>query len=112
MSETSFPESALIANRVSVLLHGGLEDERRRWAEEAASHFPHEGPLREVRTPEELGACLGLARGVVYVPDVLKLGEQAQASLARSLFIQEERAKWVVGVVGIAGVGARARRPA
>jgi hypothetical protein len=95
-----YEESELISNRTSVLLYGGLEEERRAWAEEAASFFPEEGPLREVRTLAELTRALAEKRGVVYLPDVLKLPSEAQAALVRCLAVQEERPKLVVGLVG------------
>jgi hypothetical protein len=95
-----YRESELISNRVSVLLYGGLEEERRQWAEEAASFFPEEGPLREVRAAADLTQALATPGGVVYVPDVLKLGWEAQGALVRCLAFQEERPKLVLGVVG------------
>lgn len=97
---TPFEESALVSNRVSVLLYGGLEDDRRRWAAEVASHFPEDGPLIEVKTLEELRAAFELTHSIVYLPDVLKLGEEAQHELALNLFTREERPKWIVGLVG------------
>ena len=97
---TPFEESALVSNRVSVLLYGGLEDDRRRWAAEVASHFPDDGPLLEVKTLEELRAAFEQTLSIVYLPDVLKLGDEAQHELALNLFTREERPKWIVGLVG------------
>lgn len=105
---TPFEEAELVSNRVSVLLYGGLEDERRRWATEVAAHFPDDGPLIEVKTPEELHAAFENTRSIVYLPDVLKLGDEAQHALALNLFTCEERPKWIVGLVG-APDAARAR---
>jgi len=97
---TPFEESELVSNRVSVLLYGGLEDDRRRWATEVASHFPEAGPLIEVKTIEELRAACEQTDSIVYLPDVLKLGDEAQHELALNLFTREERPKWIVGLVG------------
>jgi hypothetical protein len=107
-TKRGYEEAELIQNRAPVLLSGGTEDERRLWAEEAASFFPAEGPLREVKGLAELRGALTQARGVIYLPDVLKLPVEAQALLVRCFVYQEERPKVVVGVVGSAD-GARER---
>lgn len=104
MTPRGYREEELVSNRASLLLAGGSEDERRAWAEEARAHFAHEGPLVEVRQPAELAAALRAPRGVVFVPDALKLGLDAQAQLMRCLQQQEERPKLVIGLPGTVDV--------
>ncbi|MCI0571173.1 MAG: Fis family transcriptional regulator [Myxococcaceae bacterium] len=99
-SRRGYEEPELVSNRVAVLLYGGLEEDRRTWAEEAASFYPAEGPLREVRTFPDLRHALERGHGVVYLPDVLKLPVEAQLHLVQVLVRQEERPKVVVGLVG------------
>lgn len=100
MTPRGYREEELVSNRASLLLAGGSEDERRAWAEEARAHFEHEGPLVEVRQAAELAPALKASRGVVFLPDVLKLGLDAQAQLMRCLQQQEERPKLVLGLPG------------
>jgi hypothetical protein len=100
LSAQGYREEELVTNRVSLLLSSGTEEERRHWAEEAAGHFSHEGPLIEVRQLPELVVALRRPRGVVFIPDVAKLGLEAQAQLLRCLQTQEERPKLVVGLSG------------
>jgi hypothetical protein len=100
LSAHGYREEELVTNRVSLLLSSGTEEERRHWAEEAAGHFSHEGPLIEVRQLPELAVALRRPRGVVFIPDVAKLGLEAQAQLLRCLQTQEERPKVVVGLSG------------
>ena len=102
MSARGYREEELVTNRVSLLLSSGTEEERRHWAEEAASHFPNEGPLTEVRSAPDLAVALRRPRGVVFIPDVVKLGLEAQALLLRCLQMQEERPKLVLGLMGSA----------
>ncbi|WP_331110915.1 Fis family transcriptional regulator [Archangium sp.] len=80
---------------------GGTEDERRTWAAAAARHFSHEGPLVEVRLPEQMGEALKKPRGVVFIPDVTRLTSSAQGLIVRCLQTQEERPKIVVGLSGL-----------
>lgn len=100
MTGRGYREEELVANRASLLLSGGSEDERRAWANEAAEHFAAEGPLVEVRSAAELAQALKAPRGVVFIPDVGKLEPVAQAQLLRCLQLQEERPKVVVGLAG------------
>lgn len=100
MTPRGYREEELVANRASVLLSGGTEDERRTWAATAARHFSHEGPLVEVRQPEQLGDALRKPRGVVFIPDVARLDTTAQGLIVRCLQTQEERPKLVVGLSG------------
>ncbi|AKQ70220.1 Nitrogen regulation protein NtrX [Myxococcus hansupus] len=96
----------LICNRSSLLIHGGTEEERRCWAQEAARNFDVE--LVEVRQAAELPQALRHPNGVVFIADVARLGREAQFALLRCLQTQEERPKLVLGVSGAADA-ARAR---
>ncbi len=100
MTPRGYREEELVANRASVLLTGGTEDERRTWAAAAARSFSHEGPLVEVRQPELVSEALRKPRGVVFIPDVSKLNPQVQGLIVRCLQTQEERPKVVVGLSG------------
>ncbi|WP_223640295.1 Fis family transcriptional regulator [Corallococcus sp. EGB] len=100
MALRGYREEDLVSNRASLLIHGGTEDERRAWAEEAARNFGV--PLTEVRQPLELSGALRQPNGVVFIPDVAKLPLDAQGLILRCLQMQEERPKVVVGVSGAA----------
>ena len=100
MTPRGYREEELVTNRASVLLAGGTEDERRTWAAAAARHFAHEGPLVEVRLPEQLGEALKKPRGVVFIPDVSRLTSASQVLIVRCLQTQEERPKLVIGLSG------------
>lgn len=101
MKELSgYPETQLVTNRAAVLLHGASETDRHAWAIEAAAAFFEEGPLEELREPEEKSVAAALARhkGVIYVADASKLPWDSQRELARQLREKEERPKWVFGL--------------
>lgn len=97
-----YREEELVANRASLMLYGGTEEERRAWAQEAAHHFEHEGALLEVRQAAELAAALKRPKGVVFISEVSKLGLDAQGQILRCLQMQEERPKLVLGLTGSA----------
>jgi transcriptional regulator of acetoin/glycerol metabolism len=97
-----YREEELVSNRASLLLYGGTEEERRSWAQEAAYYFEHEGALIEVKQPAELSAALKRPKGVVFIPEVGKLGWEAQGQILRCLQMQEERPKLVLGMTGSA----------
>ncbi|WP_043709827.1 hypothetical protein [Corallococcus macrosporus] len=100
MTSKGYREVELVCNRSSLLLHGGTEEERRSWAQEAARNFDVE--LVEVRQAAELPQALRQPDGVVFIADVAKLGRDAQFALLRCLQTQEERPKLVLGVSGSA----------
>jgi transcriptional regulator of acetoin/glycerol metabolism len=97
-----YREEELVSNRASLLLYGGTEEERRAWAQEAAHHFEHEGPLVEVRQASELAEALKRRNGVVLICEVSKLGLEAQGQILRCLQTQEERPKLVLAMTGSA----------
>ena len=98
MEYGGYTEEDLVSNRSALLLYGGDEAERRAWAHEAAGHFASEGPLVEVRSAQELATVLSQTRGVVFVPDALGLGLEAQSQILRCLQEREERPKIVIGL--------------
>ena len=82
-------------NRVPVLLFGGSPPDRQAWAEEAAARLGT--ALTLVTNAEELAQALTRKEGVVFLADVVALGDAAQAQVLRSLQ-QEERPKLVLGL--------------
>ncbi len=95
-----YSEAQLVTNRAAVLVFGATEADRQSWAEEAAAAFAEEGPLEQLREPEEksVAAALGKVKGVIYVPDAARLPWDSQRELARQLHEKEERPKWVFGL--------------
>jgi hypothetical protein len=93
-----YQEAELVSNRAAVLLFGGTEADRRAWAEEAARAFAGEGPLCEVSQAAALPAALAHLKGVVFVPDLLALGNEAQFQILQCLLHREERPKLVLGL--------------
>ncbi len=100
MTAQGYSESALVANRTSLLLYGGSDLDRRAWAEEAALNFEEEGPLRIVGDDAEFLKTLSITRGVVFIPDISALSIQSQGELVRILRAREERPKFVIGISG------------
>jgi hypothetical protein len=100
VASRGYGEEELLANRASVLVSGGTEEERRTWAAVASRHFLQEGSLLEVRQNEQVADALKKTRGVVFIPDVARLGFSAQGLLVRCLQTQEERPKFIVGLSG------------
>ncbi len=97
---SGYSESQLVTNRAAVLLYGASEADRQKWAQEAAEAFAEEGPLTELREPEEkvVTAAFSKSKGVIYIPDAGKLPWDSQRELARQLREKEERPKFVVGL--------------
>ena len=98
MEYGGYSEEDLVSNRAALLLYGGNEAERRAWAHEAAGHFAGEGPLVEIRSPQELSGPLGKSRGVVFISDALALGLEAQSQILRCLQEREERPKIIIAL--------------
>src|SRR4030095_6637859 len=93
-------------NRAPVLLSGGAPPDRAGWAQEAAEMGGR--PLVTVTRPEQLGPALNLRSAVLFVPDLLTLGDAGQQLLVRTLTSLDERAKLVLGL----GARGGERRPA
>jgi len=93
---TTYAESELVMNRAPVLLSGGTGQERAAWAQEAAELGDR--PLVTVTRVEQLGGALALRSSVLFVPDVLLLGDSGQQLLVRSLTSLDERPKLVLGL--------------
>lgn len=96
MDLTTYAESELVMNRAPVLLSGGTAQERAGWAQEAAELGGR--PLVTVTRLEQLGPALALRSSVLFVPDVLLLGDGGQQLLVRSLTSFDERPKLVLGL--------------
>ncbi len=98
MEYRGYSENELVSNRAALLLYGGSENDRRRWALEAAGNFVEEGQLVEVGVASELEKALEPTKGVVFVADGQALGLEGQAQLLRCLKEREERPKLVIGI--------------
>lgn len=96
MDARTYAESELVTNRASVLLWGGTPADRAAWAQEAAELAGR--PLITVTRLEQLPAALGVRDTVLYVPDVLALGDAGQQLFVRSLTSLEDRPKLVLGL--------------
>ena len=83
-------------NRAPVLLSGGAAQDRAGWAQEAAEVGGR--PLVTVTRPEQLGSALNVRSAVLFVPDVLALGDAGQQLLVRTLTSLDERPKLVLGL--------------
>ena len=83
-------------NRAPVLLSGGAAPDRAVWAQEAAEVGGR--PLVTVTRPEQLGPALLVRSAVLFVPDILTLGDVGQQMLVRTLTSLDERPKLVLGL--------------
>lgn len=83
-------------NRAPVLLSGGAAPDRAGWAQEAAEVGGR--PLVTVTRPEQLGPALMVRSAVLFVPDLLTLGDSGQQMLVRTLTSLDERPKLVLGL--------------
>lgn len=88
---------ALKKNRVSTLVFGASEADRRAVAVAASQELEGAG-LVEVEDATGLERAVGNARAVVYVPDVTSLPPVTQRLLVRLLREREERPKLVLGL--------------
>lgn len=96
MDARTYAESELVVNRASVLLWGGTPSDRAAWAQEAAELAGR--PLITVTRLEQLPTALAVRDTVLYLPDVLALGDAGQQLLVRSLTSLEDRPKLVLGL--------------
>jgi hypothetical protein len=92
----TYAESELIMNRAPVLLSGGAPPDRAGWAQEAAEVGGR--PLVTVTRLEQLGPALIVRSAVLFVPDLLALGDAGQQLLVRTLTSLDERPKLVLGL--------------
>ena len=83
-------------NRAPVLLSGGAPPDRAGWAQEAAEVGGR--PLVTVTRLEQLGPALIVRSAVLFVPDLLALGDAGQQLLVRTLTSLDERPKLVLGL--------------
>ena len=88
---------ALKKNRVSALLYGGTEADRRALAAAATQELDGAG-LIEAKDGEALERAVTNSRAVVYVPDVTVLPPATQRLVVRMLREREERPKLVLGL--------------
>jgi hypothetical protein len=95
---SGYSEEDLVSNRAALLLYGGTEHERRAWAHEAGGNFASEGALVEIHSAQQLESKLAQSKGVIFVPDALGLGIEAQRQIVRCLQEQEERPKIIIGL--------------
>lgn len=96
MDARTYAESELVVNRASVLLWGGTPSDRAAWAQEAAELAGR--PLITVTRLEQLPTGLAVRDTVLYLPEVLALGDAGQQLLVRSLTSLEDRPKLVLGL--------------
>ncbi len=88
---------ALKKNRVSALLFGGTEADRRAVAVAATQELAGAG-LIEAKDAGALDRALSNSCAVVYVPDVTVIPAAAQRAVVRLLREREERPKLVFGL--------------
>ena len=89
---------ALKKNRVSTLVYGGAEADRRGVAVTASQELPGAGVLVEAKDAAAVERALSNPRSVVYVPDVTALPATTQRFLVRVMREREERPKLVLGL--------------
>lgn len=88
---------ALKKNRVSALLFGGTEAERRAVAVAATQELAGAGFI-EAKDGEALERALSNGKAVVYVPDVTLISASTQRAVVRMLREREERPKVLLGL--------------
>lgn len=88
---------ALKKNRVSSLLYGGTEADRRALAVAATQELEGAG-LIEAKDAEALERSISSPRAVVYVPDLTLIPPVTQRFVVRMLREREERPKLVLGL--------------
>jgi len=88
----------LKTNRVSALVFGGTEADRRAFAVAASEALEGAGGLIEAKDAASVERAFGNARAVVYVPDVTVIPPATQRAVVRLLREKEERPKLVLGL--------------
>jgi hypothetical protein len=88
---------ALKKNRVSALLFGGTEADRRAVAVAATQELAGAG-LIEAKDADALERALSNAKAVVYVPDVTLIPASVQRAVVKVLREREERPKLLFGL--------------
>ena len=88
---------ALKKNRVSALLYGGTEADRRALAVAATAELDGAG-LIEAKDAESLERAVTSPRAVVYVPDVTLIPAATQRLIVKMLREREERPKLMLGL--------------
>lgn len=84
-------------NRVSTILYGGTEADRRAFAVSASEELDGAG-LIEAKDALSLERALGNVRAVVYVPDLAVIPPVTQRAVVRVLREREEKPKLVLGL--------------
>jgi hypothetical protein len=93
----SYSLDALKKNRVSALVYGGTEADRRACAVAATEELEGAG-LIEAKDGDALERSFTNSRAVVYVPDVTAIPPVTQRAVVRLLREREERPKLVLGL--------------
>lgn len=88
---------ALKKNRVSTIVFGGTEADRRAFAEAAVEALDGAGFI-EAKDAAAVERSLTSSRAVIYVPDLAVLSPTAQRAVVRVLREKEERPKLVLGL--------------
>lgn len=84
-------------NRVSTILYGGTESDRRAFAVTASEELDGAG-LIEAKDATSLERALNNTRAVVYVPDLSVIPPVTQRAVVRALREREEKPKLVLGL--------------
>ncbi|MFZ5441022.1 MAG: hypothetical protein ACOZQL_13525 [Myxococcota bacterium] len=94
---TTWTTDALKKNRVSALVYGGSEADRRAFAQAASQNLEGAGFV-EAKDATALERASANPRAVVYVPDVTALPPATQRAVVKTLREREERPKFVLGL--------------
>jgi hypothetical protein len=89
---------ALKKNRVSALVFGGTEAERRAFAMAASQEVDGGGSFIEAKDAAAVERALSNPKAIVYVPDVTQVPAATQRAVVRVLREKEERPKLVFGL--------------
>lgn len=97
MTTPTWTADELKANRVSTLLYGGGEADRRAFAIAASQSLEGAGFI-EAKDAASVEKSLNSIKAVVYVADVGVLPPATQRVVVRTLREREERPKLVIGL--------------